>query len=278
MKIEVRPIQKKKWHNKVGAESFARPKTLNVLIDSNTRQYATGLDYVNKVMDDPDGGKTKLTEGEYYAKVLKVDTSPQYFEGTFHSFWDSKTVKIKLENKTMFFDTAIPLEAVKIKIMKASKFIANSMREYEDGLFPDATHVITDESEEIEVVASKVAQRNKAIIECNKLTRDKKNQIILILGNKNVKGKSDDFAEVELSKLIDSKPAEVLRFITMDATDMALHSMILEALQKNVLRKQGHKIMYYDSVLGTDVIDLIEYFKEDDNQDLKLRIMSAINE
>jgi hypothetical protein len=194
MKIEVRPIQKKKWHNKVGAESFARPKTLNVLIDSNTRQYATGLDYVNKVMEDPDGGKTKLTEGEYYAKVLKVDTSPQYFEGTFHSFWDSKAVKIKLENKTMFFDTSIPLEAVKIKIMKASKFVANSMREYEDGLFPDATHVITDEAEEIEVVASKVAQRNKAIIECNKLTRDKENQIILILGNKNVKGKSDDFA------------------------------------------------------------------------------------
>jgi len=119
MKIEVRPIQVKKWHGKTGTESFTRAKTLNVLVDAEKRQYASGLDYVNKTFTDPDDPKKKLTEAEYYEKILKVDLSPQFIEGKTHAFWDSKTSKIKLENKTMFFDSELPLEYLKIKILKS---------------------------------------------------------------------------------------------------------------------------------------------------------------
>jgi len=86
MKIEVRPIEKQRWHNKKGAESFTRPKTLNVLIDSEKRQYATGLDYVNKVYQDRDDKRIKLTEAEYYGKLLGVDLSANYIEGRLHPF------------------------------------------------------------------------------------------------------------------------------------------------------------------------------------------------
>lgn len=278
MKVEVRPIQTKRWHGKTGAESFTRPKTLNVLIDSESRQYATGLDYVTKSFTDPDNPKVKISEDKYYEKLLKVDLSAQYIDGVFHSFWDSKTPRIKLENKTMYFDTTKPLEYLKIKLMKASKFVANSMKEYEEGHYPEASHVITDEAEEIEVKASKVAVKKQAVIKSAELSKDKKIQIVLILDGSNLRGKSDSHVEVALDKLIERKPKEVLEYISMDTTEMALHSLILEALQKNILRKLGHKIMYHDSTLGNDVQEVIGYFMQDDNQDLKLRLMSAVNE
>jgi hypothetical protein len=277
MKIEVKPLERSKWHGKKGAESFTRDKTLNVLVDGETRQYATGLDYVNKVFTDPDDSKRKLTEAEYYGKLLKVDLSNQFIDGVLHSFWDSKTAKIKLKNSTMILDTNLPLDYIKIKALKASKFVANSMKDWEDGNYPEASHVITDEEEEIEIKASKLAIKKSAIIESSKLSLDKKIQIILIISGQNMKGKSNDFVEVELDKITEKNPTEVLRHIKMDSKEMSLHAMILEALQKNVLRKEGHKILYIDSVIGSDIYDVIEYFTKDENQDLKLRILASIN-
>ena len=277
MKVEVKPIEIKKWHGKTGKDSYTVPKVLRALVDGDTRQYATGLDYINKEFKDPDNAKVQLTEAEYYAKLLKVDLSPQFIEGQQHPFWDSQGMKIKLENNTMYFDTENPMDYIKIKVMKASKYIANSMNDWEDGLFPEATHVITDEQEEIEVKASKVQIKKKAVLACNEISEDKKVQLILIIDGKNLKGKSSKFIEVELDKLIEKKASDVLRYLEMETEDVAIHALVLEALQKSVLRKQGHKFLYHDSVIGSDIYDVIKYLKEDENQDLKLRIMASVN-
>jgi len=283
MKIEVRPIERKKWHNKTGKESYTRPKKLQALVDSKTRQYATGLDNTKRIYKkDPKTNKELdekdwMTEQEYYSELLKADLSPQFNEDEPHLFWDSNTAIIKLENYTMFFDESVPLQYIKIKMLKASRFVANSMKDYEEGLYPEATHVITDEKEEIEVKATKVAIKKKATIQSANLSRSKKIQIILILDGKNLKDKSDDFIEVALDKLIQKKAEEVIKHIEQDAEDLSLHSLILEALQKSVLRKQGHKILFHDSIIGGDVYDVIDYLKDPENQDLKLRIMSSVN-
>lgn len=284
MKIEVRPISKKTWHGKTGKESFSRPKKIQALVDARTRQYATGLDNEKKVykqdpMTKQDLDKSQwMTEEQYYSKLLKADLSPQFTEDVPHPFWDSSTPVIKLENKTMIFDETNPLDYIKIKIMKTSRFVANSMKEYEEGLYPEATHVITDEKEEVEVKASKLAIKNKAIIKAAELSKDRKIQLVLILGGKNLKGRSDNFVEVELDKIIQSNPEDIIRWTEQDNEDVTLHAIILEALQKNILRKDGHKILFYDSVIGTDVYDVIEYLKQTENQGLKIRIMQQIQE
>ncbi len=184
---------------------------------------------------------------------------------------------VKLENNTIFLNTDNPLDYIKWKICKASKFVANSMKEYDEGMFPEATHVIFDEAEEIEVKATKVQLRKKATIECSKLSLSKKIQIVMILGDKNLKNQSSDFVEVEIDTLIQKRAADILEIINRDDEDTALHAMILEALQKSVLRKTGHKIVYFDSVLGGEVVDVVDYLKKPENQDLKLRLMSQLN-
>ena len=276
MRIEIRPIARKRWHEKTGKEDFARPIKLSALVNPNTMKYSTGLDYLNKNYTDPDTHE-KVTEAEYYAKLLKQDLSNAFVPGVPHIFWDSPMATVKLENNTMFLFTEKPLDFIKYKICKASKYVANSLKEYEDGDFPEASHILYDEAEEIEAKASKVEIKKKTIIACNNLSKDRKIQLILIISGKNLKGKSDDFIEVELDKIIEKEPEEILRILEKTKEDVFIHAMILEAIQKSVLRKQGHKIVYFDSVLGSDMEDVIEYFKSDENQDLKLRILSAIN-
>lgn len=262
MLIEVRPIEVKKWHGKEGQESFTRPKKLQALVNAETMQYATGL--------TPE-------EAETLGKELKQDLSPHYNSEVPHVFWDSPMATIKLENATMFFNNKIPLDLVKIKIMKASKFIANSMKELDDGLCPEATHVIHDEAEEAEISASKVALKNQAVIEVSKLSKDRKIELVMILDEKNLKGQSDNFVTVAIDKCVKDDPAELIRHINMDSKDLTNQAIVIEALQKSVLKRDGHKILYHDSLLGMDIQDVVIYLSNDENQDLRLRLMKAIN-
>jgi len=264
MLVEVRPIEVKRWHGKKGAESFTRPKKIQALVDAEKMQYATGL---------TEEDIKKLEE-----QGVKYDLSAHFDSKKPHPFWDSNMAQIKLENNTMFFNTNNTLDFIKVKVMKASKYVANSMREFEEGKFPEATHVIFDESEEAQIKASKVALHNKAVIECSKLTKDKKVQLVMILKGKNLKNQSDDFVTVAINDLINEDPQELLRQIGLDAQDVATHALVLEALQKNVLKKEGHKIFYFDSLLGNDMYDVIDYLLDEANQSLKLRIMEAVNE
>lgn len=62
----------------------------------------------------------------------------------------------------MILDDTIALEFVKIKVLKASKFVANSLKDWENGLYPEATHVIYDESEEVGIKATKIQKKKES--------------------------------------------------------------------------------------------------------------------
>lgn len=263
VKVEVRPIEHKKWHNKTGQESFTRPKKIQALVDGNTMRYATGLS-AEDIKD--------LTK-----RGVKYDLSDHYNSDAPHPFWDSNMAVIKLENNTMFFDTDNAIDFIKIRIMKASKYVANSMAEYEQGVWPEATHVIYDEAEQAQVLASKVEQKNTAIIEASKLSLERKVQLILVLGGKNMKNQSADFVAVELDKIIQKDAGEFLRYLNLDKKQLASHALVLEALQKSVLRREGQRIYHMDSPLGIDEIEVAEYLSKEENQDIKMMILSKIN-
>lgn len=263
MKIEIRPIERPKWHQKKGKESFTVPKTIYALVDVDRNEYATGL--------------TEEDISFLKNKGIKYDLSPYFDRENPHTFWDSPVSSIKLKNSTMFLDTENPLDFIKYKILEASKFVANSKKEFDEGMFSEATHIIFNEREEIEVKAAKVAIKKRAIVETSKLSKDKKIQLILILSGKNLKGKSDDFVEVELNNIIEENSKRVLTFIKRKSEDLFIHALILEALQKSVLRKESYKILYHDSVIGQDIEEVIDFLKNPKNQDLKLRIMAGVN-
>lgn len=285
MKIQVKPVEVEKWHGKKGQESFTRAKTIQALVDPYSLTYTTGLDNDSKVYTNPETGKKNdLTEEQYYSKLLKADLSNQFDIDTPHPFWDSKMSEIKLENRTMLFDTKNPLDYVKVKVMKQSKYVANSLEDFENGLFPEATHVIFDEAQEVEVKASAVEIKNKVIVEASKLNIGQKIDIVTVLSAgsdylraKTLRGKSESFVNVELDKYIQKNAKEVLRVMNMSKEDLSTQALVLEALQKHVLVKEGLKIRYFEEYLGSDINEVVDRLNTSEYNEIKIRIMQQLN-
>lgn len=262
MKVEIRPIQRKTWHGKTGKESFDRTKKTKALVDPTTMKYAVDL-----------------TEEDIkkYGELLKVNLSLTFNPDTPHEFWDSNMATVELPNATMFYDLDNPLHYVKYKIIRRSKAVANSMAEYNEGLWPDATHVIFSEEEEVQVKATQIELNRKLIELTSALSEERKIQAVMVVGGKNLRGKSRDFVEVELDKLINSeKKRSLLEFLQKTSEQALLEAVVHEALDRGILRKEGHKFMYFDAVLGTDVYDVTLYFQKPENQELLIKIRDLL--
>jgi len=63
----------------------------------------------------------------------------------------------------------------------------------------------------------------------------------------------------------------------MDKKQVAAHALVLEALQKHILRREGQRIFHMDSALGIDEIEVAEYLAKEENQDIRLLILQKIN-
>lgn len=261
--VEVKPIEKDKWHGKKGKEAFSRPITLEALISLSTTQFATGL---------------TAEDRERLEKLTGYNLSPDYMEGTSHPFWNSTAAQIKLEHKTNVFNTSRPLDEIKIKVLKAHDLVANSMKEYKEGKFPLAKFVIFDEAEEVEIKASKLSLKNKVIIEISELSLERKAEIVQILLGISVRNQSMNFVDLKLEDAIEEfGPQRVLTIIQRDKARTSLHSLVLEAIYKNVLRKEGTSVYYMDDQIGFDIENAIDYLADKKNQALKAQIIEKIN-
>ena len=262
MKVEIRPIQKEKWHGKKGTEDFTQTKVIEALVDVETHRLATGL-----------------TEEETieYGKKLNVDLNPTIpVDGKPHPFYGKPIGWLKLENRTIIFETDNPLDFVKVKLAKESKFVANSMKDYLEGRYPFATHVIHDEEMETTIKASKIQKKNAAIKISLSLSLEEKASLVAILRNKIVNDRSQDFVDVIIDEIIETNPDEFIRFAKMDRDEVFTRAIVLEAIYKNILTKEGSSIYYMDSVLGTDYEAAVEYFMNPQNQKQKIAILEKV--
>lgn len=260
--VEVRPLPLKKWHGKEGKEDFTRPKVIEALYDKETQRYATGL---------TDEDRKRLE------KATGLDLSDKFDFEKPHPFWNSQAAMIKLGNITTVFDVTKPLDEIKVKILKASKYVANSMKEWEEGRWPDATHVIYDEQEQVDLKAKKIEVKNKAVKLAMEMTKDEKINIIQILSDKSARGRSDNFINVEIDKIINDQPAEFVTYAEMDKSAVYTRAAILEAIHRNFLTKEGAAIYYMGDQLGHDLESTIAYFTDPQNQKLKAVILEKLS-
>lgn len=264
MKVEIKPIENQAgWMNLQKDQSFKRPITIEALVDNESGTYRTGL---------------KEEEQEKYSKMIGIDLSNKlhYENGNVaeHPFYHSKIGRIKLENNTMIFNTENPVDYVKVALMKASPFVANSLAEVDN--FPEATHYIHSEEEEVEVKANKLAMRNTCILEAAKLTGADKASVVSILSTRTVKNRSENFIDVEINTIIDERPEEFMRIIKMDKKEMTIRANILDALRRNILTKEGISICYMGEVIAEDYEGAVKWFKDPQNQKVKIAILEKL--
>lgn len=260
--VSVKPIERQRWHGKVGRDSFARPIVLEALVNVNTGRYDTGL--------------TEKEEEELSA-LTGYNLSPIYVNGKAHEFWNAGVGQIKLEHKTNIFDTSRPLENIKVKVLKKHPLVATSIREYEEGKFPDAVFVIEDEVEETKVRAERAAVKRKVVLEGAKLTNSRKVEIIQILLGVNGKKQSEDWLDLKIDEAVEKEGAEkVLTLMLRDKERTSLHALVLEALHKNILRKDGSAVYYMDDQIGFDLESAIDYMQDKKNQVFKATILEKL--
>lgn len=260
--VEVRPIDKEKWHKKTGVQNFSQPKVIEVSINSSTREYNTGM------TDE---------EEETYSKKLGVTLSKRVSDPNLpHPYYSSKVSWITLPYRTTIFDTSKPDEFVKVKNMRASKFVANSLKELEEGKFPEATHVIYDENEDIDNQATKIEQKEEAYAKLSKMSLESKTDVLQIITKKSAKGKSSNFVNVKLSQEIDSDPEGFLRVVKFGPEDVSIRAKVLELLDMNILVKDAGGIFFMGDLIALNYEDVVTWFKDPNNQVMKVRILEML--
>lgn len=262
MLVKIKPLPRQKWHGKEGIEDFSQPVSIRALYDVDTGRYATGLD----------DKKRKELE-----KKTGFNLDDRYDPRNPHEFWDSDAAILKLPNHTIILDTNNPLEEIKYHIARASKFVANSLEEYEEGKFPEATHVIFDEEQSIKVKAKKVAVKKEAYKIAMKLTTDEKRNIIMIISGKDMSKQSNDYLDVEIDNIINNKPEEFIEYSKRDKEYINTKALILEAVMKNILRKKAEAIYYMDEMIGITIEEAVAFINDPKNQNYKVMLMEKLS-
>jgi len=185
--------------------------------------------------------------------------------------------RIKLENATMILDDSIALEFVRVKVLKASKYVANSIKEYQAGLFPEATHVIYDETQEEDIKAGKAKKRQEAVKLSLDLSADAQANIVQILTNKSVRKKSANFLVGEIDDLITDRLDDFIREASKDSKDLFVTAAVMEAIHRNILTKEGTAVFYLSDKIGYDFESAVEWFKDPQNQNMKTSILGKLN-
>ena len=107
---------------------------------------------------------------------------------------------------------AFLFQELQVKVLKASKFVANSEKELDEGKWPRAKYVIYDEAIELEKQANEVHEYAKAVDTFNGLSEEKKLDMLKLYG-KNTENASRDFVYTRLFELVEEDPKEFFEIV-----------------------------------------------------------------
>lgn len=259
--VEIKPITKSKWYGNDDDNNYSRPKVIGVLVDPITKKYATGLSEEDR---------------KHFEKELGVNLSDNFDPEQVHSYFQSKAARIKLMNHTTVLDPNITAQALQLKFLKASKHVANSMKEYQEGKWPHASHYLYDVNEEVEEKASKLQITNEARKIVLSMSLESQINMVLLMTNENTANQSPNYVAVKLDDAIAAEPAKFHSFIAMGKDEVVLRSTVLKLIDKNILTRKGQAIYYIGNLLANTYEDAILYFKEDQNQQQRVAIFEQL--
>jgi len=264
MIVEIKPIEREKWHGYKKADDFSRDRKIFPVVDPNTRKYKTGL-------DEDDIEKLK-------AMGFKRELNDDWKRYEPHPFWDSTEVKVALKQHTFRLDTDNPIEFIQYKYILEHPAVANSLREYEEGKWPDATHYIVNSPDAIRRKASEVEARKQAYGLLLEASRDKKLKVALLVGGKDFSKEDDKKLEIYLDELLSQKPRQVLKYLSQDDELSDNLYIVKKALRKKVLRNGITGIKFMDLLIGTSEEEAALFLGKEDNLELKERLLEQIKD
>ncbi len=236
--VYVKPIIKEKWHglDKLGRAKFQGTyDTIMALYDPNLGRLATGL--------EPEDEKRL---GQSLGTDLTSSSQNEYWED----------FKIKLEDKTMIFDTVKPIDELQVKMMKASNMVANSQKEYSEGKWPTAKYVIYDEKDEVEAEAKEIEKEAQAMQIFTKLTHQKRCDLLKVFGKAAI-GITEDFSYTNLYKVMNDNPTKFIKVASEKPENIKVKALVFDLEHKGIFRRKGTAYLYNDQQVGFDFEDTV---------------------
>lgn len=261
--IEVRPLDVKRWHGKTIKEYNPSPVVLECFVDRYSRKYKTGL-------NDEDRKRLENLTG--------LNLNDNFDPENPHPFYGTDNGRVRLYyNRPNRFDMRKPIDEIKIKLLMNHPLVANSMSEWEEGHDSRARFVIFDSQDEVKKKAEKMDKRMKIYNQWAKMELAEKRQVVQILGNADVSNQSVEFVDSRMSDIIETKGYDVvLDILGKSKTDKYLQSVIISAVDKNVIQKRGDLYYYMDEPMG-GIYDAVAYLKDPKNNAIKGQIIDKLN-
>ena len=133
-----------------------------------------------------------------------------------------------------------------------------------------------DEGEHAEIEAAKINKKREAYKLADKLTKNQKISIVQILLDISVRKQSNDFIEIKLEEAISKDLQSFLQLAKEPKESIYMRGLVLEALYKNILTKEGAGIYYMGDLIAHGTDDAVSYFLDKNNQEVKARILEKI--
>jgi hypothetical protein len=261
MIIEIRPIEKKRWHNLPKDRSISQPLTFTTAIDPALMQYKVAI---------------SAKELEEIQKRTGYDLSLTVKPNQPHPFWDSPMMKVKLSrDETTVMNIKSDVDTLKLAIIKGSGLVAHSFQDIENN--HRAEFFIFSEDEEVHRNEAKATTTMNAIAKLDKLTDAQKKSLLRLLSNKRVGDRSGNFINTMLFDIISKDAVAFLDYASMTPTRLKSLVIIEEAVSDGHLQKEGTSYFYASERIGFDRKEAAEFLEQPKNQPMRLRLMELCN-
>lgn len=257
MLVEIKPVERKRWHDLPKDRSIAQPLTFTAAIDPALMRYKVDI------------SDERLEE---IAKRTGYDLSLQVKPNQAHPFWDSPLMKIKLQrDQTNVMDIKSDVDVLRLAVIKGSGLVSPSLRDLEK--HHRAEFYVYSEEEEVERGEAKATITMSAIKKLDELNDAQKKALLRILSNRRIGDRSAGFTNTMLFELISKDPVSFLEYASMTTTRLKSFVIIEESVIDGHLQKEGTSYFYGSDRIGFDRTEAAKFLEEPQNQPMRLRLM-----
>jgi len=185
------------------------------------------------------------------------------------AYWDNFGIRLSADDVILNLED--PLDELKYLFLKSHKRVKNGIN---SKINPKATYVLIDvEGEAKEITMAHKAKR-EAFKHFDKLSATEMRKCLRLFGMKS-DSISGELVERRMVEIIETNPQGFMdKWVNNVNKDIEF--LIKESISKNIIRKNNNIYQYGSDVIGRSIDEAIGFFKNKENNDVKMAIMNTL--
>lgn len=236
---------------------------------SGVYKYKNCYDYIAPFLTRSGNAHTGLTESD----SKRLEKALNFAEDTlapFSKYWD--TFAVKISNNELTLDTDRAWDELQYLFLKNHKRVADGLGDQK----PHSEWILINKESEAKEANISARKKREALREFDKMSMDDMRKCLRIYGYRS-DSMSNELVESRLFELIEKEPDRFFSKWVNNKSKMT-EFVIEAAVSKNIIRKSKNMYYYGTDVIGTSLEDAIATLDDKKNNDLRLGIMSGIEE